>query len=232
MVVTEIEYNKCSRDIVFLTTKHKDELKHHKSYYGRKKYYPHNLDEWAEIGRNMPKKQSEERKRMEERLKEMRIEIDEHNEKMREAGTKGPQCAVCLENKYAKEGPNVGVSFGPGKCRKHIFHEGCVSDGRLKRCPLCRNDKKKLKQVDIKNLSKLASPEIKIKAKSPAKNATQRKRCPKGTQKNKITGQCDKKSLTKNATQRKLSPTKNATQRKRCPNGTRKNKITGQCDKK
>ena len=44
-----------------------------------------------------------------------------------------------------------------------------------------------------------------------------RKRCPNGTRKNKITGECEKKNKT--------------VIRKRCPNGTRKNKITGECEK-
>ena len=43
------------------------------------------------------------------------------------------------------------------------------------------------------------------------------KRCPKGTRKNKKTGNCEKKI-------------KNEIVRKRCPKGTRKNKKTGNCD--
>ena len=106
---------------------------------------------------------------------------------------------LVLENKYAEEGPNVAVSFGPGKCRKHIFHEGCVKDGRVSRCPLCRGAKKALKRVDMKKLSKLASPIIKAKPakvtkkKSPTKKVAERKRCPNGTRKNKKTGECEEK---------------------------------------
>ena len=46
---------------------------------------------------------------------------------------------------------------------------------------------------------------------------SRKKRCPKGTRRNKRTGQCENISMTK----------KN---RKRCPNGTRRNKKTGECE--
>jgi hypothetical protein len=199
MVPTEKDYEEYKLELLLLPSKQKKELKMHNSYYGRKEFYPNNLDKWAEIGRQMPKKHAEEKAEMEKKLKQMRNEIDEHYKKLMEASKKGPKCAVCLENKYAEEGPNLAVSFGPGKCRKHIFHEDCVSDGRIKRCPLCRSDKKALKRVDMKKLAKLASPEIKVKSakitkkKSPVKKATDRKRCPNGTRKNKKTGECEKK---------------------------------------
>lgn len=205
MVATESEYKRYELEIDRLPSTHKKEIEKHKSYLGRKKYYPHNLDEWAEIGRQMPKKHAEEKAEMEKKLKQMRIEIDEHNKKLLEAATKGPQCAVCLENKYMEEGLNAPVSFGPGKCRKHIFHEGCVNDTRVKKCPLCRGDKKALKRVDMKKLSKLASPVLKVKTKNVTK---------------------------KNSPIKKKSPSKKVTERKRCPNGTRKNKKTGECEKK
>jgi hypothetical protein len=199
MVPTERDYDLYKLELLLLPSKQKKEIESHNSYYGRKEYYPNNLDKWAEIGKQLPKKHAEEKAEMEKKLKEMRNEIDEHNKKLMEAATKGPQCAVCLENKYAEEGPNVAVSFGPGKCRKHIFHEGCVKDGRVSRCPLCRGAKKALKRVDMKKLSKLASPIIKVKAakvtkkKSPTKKVVERKRCPNGTRKNKKTGECEKK---------------------------------------
>ena len=200
MVASETDYRQCEIALILLPSKQKREIEKHNSYQGRKPYYPHNLDEWADIGRQMRKKHAEERAEMKKKLKQMRIEIDEHNKKLMEAATKGPQCAICLENKYAEEGPNVAVSFGPGKCRKHIFHGGCVKDGRITRCPLCRGAKKVLKRVDTKKLSKLASPVIKVKPakvtakkKSPTKKVVERKRCPNGTRKNKKTGECEPK---------------------------------------
>ena len=67
------------------------------------------------------------------------------------------------------------------------------------------------------------------------KSATQkRKRCPKGTRKNKKTGNCEpvkKKSLS--TSKSKISTPVIAPKpaiRKRCPNGTRKNKKTGNCE--
>ena len=48
---------------------------------------------------------------------------------------------------------------------------------------------------------------------------TRRKRCPKGTRRNKKTGQCETLSMTK----------KN---KKRCPNGSRRNKKTGECEQR
>jgi len=46
-------------------------------------------------------------------------------------------------------------------------------------------------------------------------------RCPKGTRRNKKTGDCDKKETTKETTKKT-----------RCPNGTRRNKKTGECEEK
>ena len=31
-------------------------IKHHTSYYGRKSYYPHNMDQWAKDLKEIPKK--------------------------------------------------------------------------------------------------------------------------------------------------------------------------------
>ena len=61
MVATESEYKRYELEIDRLPSTHKKEIEKHKSYLGRKKYYPHNLDEWAEIGRQMPKKHAEEK---------------------------------------------------------------------------------------------------------------------------------------------------------------------------
>ena len=81
-------------------------------------------------------------KEMDDKLEELRIRIDKRTKKLMDTGTKGPTCARCLEDKYAEEGPKSAVSFNKTTCTKHIFHEGCVNDGRLKLCPLCRSDKK------------------------------------------------------------------------------------------
>ena len=92
---------------------------------------------------------------MKDKLKKMEIEIDEHQKKLMAAATKGPTCAICLEDKYAEEGPNIAVCFNKTKCKKHIFHQACVGDGRVKLCPLCRSDKKKLTKVENNKLSNL-----------------------------------------------------------------------------
>ena len=63
------------------------------------------------------------------------------------------------------------------------------------------------------------------------KNITKTKsnRCPNGTRKNKITGNCE--AILTNYVKKESKPLKQKTKLKRCPNGTRKNKITGQCEK-
>ena len=66
--------------------------------------------------------------------------------------TKRPTCAICLKDKFTETGPGVAVSFNDTICNKHIFHEGCVKDGRVKICPSCSNDKKELTRVDLSNL--------------------------------------------------------------------------------
>ena len=54
------------------------------------------------------------------------------------------------------------------------------------------------------------------------------KRCPNGTQKNKITGNCDQKKI--RGVPVPVPVNVPVALRKRCPNGTRKNKRTGDCD--
>jgi Pentapeptide repeats (8 copies) len=74
---------------------------------------------------------------------------------------------------------------------------------------------------------------------SPLKN--KQKRCPKGTQKNKRTGNCDKKGSASpnviainDTPEVQILPNVVAVQPKdkRCPKGTRKNKATGNCEPK
>ena len=96
-------------------------------------------------------------------------------------------------------------------------------------------------------VAKLKTPSPKIP--SPKKPSPKipspktRKRCPKGTRKNKKTGKCESiglKSKTppkprtpspKKPSPKKPSPKKPSPKtRKRCPKGTRKNKKTGKCD--
>jgi hypothetical protein len=61
------------------------------------------------------------------------------------------------------------------------------------------------------------------------KQATNLKRCPNGTRKNKITGLCE--PIITNSVIKENKPLKQKTKSKRCPNGTRKNKLTGLCEK-
>jgi hypothetical protein len=55
------------------------------------------------------------------------------------------------------------------------------------------------------------------------------KRCPNGTRKNKVTGQCE--PIITISVKKENKILKQTTKSKRCPNGTRKNKITGLCEK-
>ena len=61
------------------------------------------------------------------------------------------------------------------------------------------------------------------------KQTTKSKRCPNGTRKNKVTGNCE--VILTNSVKKENKPLKQKTKSKRCPNGTRKNKITGLCEK-
>ena len=61
------------------------------------------------------------------------------------------------------------------------------------------------------------------------KQTTKSKRCPNGTRKNKITGNCE--AIISSPVKKENKPLKQKTKSKRCPNGTRKNKISGLCEK-
>ena len=58
---------------------------------------------------------------------------------------------------------------------------------------------------------------------------SKRERCPNGTRKNKITGNCE--VIITDSVKKENKPLKQKTKSKRCPNGTRKNKISGLCEK-
>ena len=75
------------------------------------------------------------------------------------------------------------------------------------------------------------------------KKIERKKRCLKGTRKNRLTGICEPKQNNKRNSKSKSKPkskpkskqskqSKQSKPRKRCPKGTRKNKKTGNCDKK
>ena len=91
-----------------------------------------------------------------------------------------------------------------------------------------------------KKSSKVASPVKPVASPvkpvaSPVKLVTKtikvkRTRCPKGTVRNKATGDCESRSL-KKSVKKSVTP-KNAPEtkkRKRCPNGTKRDKVTGDC---
>jgi hypothetical protein len=77
-----------------------------------------------------------------------------------------------------------------------------------------------------KTIREKVAPEKKNIAK---KQTTKSKRCPNGTRKNKITGNCE--PIITNSYKKENKPLKQKTKSKRCPNGTRKNKISGLCEK-
>jgi hypothetical protein len=199
--------DKYNLEIMREKTRMKKDLEKHNTYYGRKKYYPHRMDEWKKDGVKMEKMQKEKIKSMEVKLKEL-------ESKLLNAENKGPVCAICLDNMYSLEGDAHAVSFNNKTCKKHIFHYGCVSDGRVKLCPICRNKNKNLTHIDVEKLSVLNSSTRRSSSSKKKGN-----RCPKGTRKNKKTGKCEK-------------TVKSSGTKKRCANGTRRDKKTGECVKK
>ena len=87
----------------------------------------------------------------------------------------------------------------------------------------------KNKIIEINKLLQTLNPEDPIKTKTPVVSLVQpsnqivvqqqkKKRCPKGTRRNKKTGNCEPLKKT------------NHGKRPRCPNGTRRNKKTGNCE--
>ena len=87
------------------------------------------------------------------------------------------------------------------------------------------------KQMPKKVIKEKVIKEKVIKEKTTAKTPT--KRCPNGTRKNKVTGQCEPttNSTIINTNKTDAKTLKQKTKIKRCPNGTRKNKISGLCEK-
>lgn len=59
-----------------------------------------------------------------------------------------------------------------------------------------------------------------------------RKRCPRGTRRNKKTGLCAPKNVAKAKAKAKAKSVTQKTARKRCPRGTRRNRKTGRCERK
>lgn len=83
-----------------------------------------------------------------------------------------------------------------------------------------------------KQMPKKIIPEkVIIEKKTTSKKLT--KRCPNGSHKNKVTGQCEPTthSTIINTKKTDAKTLKQKTKIKRCPNGTRKNKISGLCEK-
>ena len=91
-----------------------------------------------------------------------------------------------------------------------------------------------MSRVAVPDMSHVAVPEIPT---SHLPNAVKNKgkRCPIGSRKNKITGNCDKIRVyieRPNNVVDVVDVVDVVVKRKRCPNGTRKNKRTGNCDPK
>ena len=182
-------------------------IKHHSSYRGRNPYYPFNMDQWTKDLKEIPKK-------YDALIKDIDVQI----ENLDKADTKGPTCAICLDDMYSTDGNLNAVSFNPVHCKRHIFHRKCASHGNLSKCPICRDSNKKLTNIDKSNLRTLSKNSPSPTSLSPKKSikAKRKPRCPKGTRRNPKNNICE----TRNNTQ----------QKKRCPNGTRKNKKTGNCE--
>ena len=124
-------------------------IAHHKTYYGRKPYYPFKMDEWKNDGLMIPKNYAQKIDAVDSEIEKLKLEIEQLNK-----GTiKGPRCAICLDNMYSLQGPLTGVSFNKKHCKKHIFHHGCISDGRIKSCPICRDNIMKLTHVDVRKFN-------------------------------------------------------------------------------
>uniref|UniRef100_A0A6C0DXY6 Uncharacterized protein n=1 Tax=viral metagenome TaxID=1070528 RepID=A0A6C0DXY6_9ZZZZ len=90
--------------------------------------------------------------------------------------------------------------------------------------------KTKIKTKKEKVMPAIIEPtKVIIEKKRTKKQATNLKRCPNGTRKNKINGLCE--SISTNSIKKEKEPLKQKTKSKRCPNGSRKNKISGLCEK-
>jgi|UniRef100_A0A6C0JA18 hypothetical protein len=214
-----------SRDKYMVKYDVEREIKEMDGYHGRKPYYPHKLDEWkkkrdklvADKASNIKKRKAE----IDTKMSMVQKTIDDIHKKIEElemkSMMKGPDCAICLENKYTPNGKKRAISFNKKHCKTHIFHHECAE--KVNKCPLCRDANKSLTKVANSTLKKLSTITPAASSKR-AKTKTKRTRCPNGSRANAITKKCISLSSIKRST------------RKRCPNGTRKNKISGNCDKK
>ena len=115
-------------------------------------------------------------------------------------------------------------------CKK--FYLGKLSVIKLSYLELISETKTKTKTKTKKEkvMPAIIEPtKVNIEKKRTKKQATNLKRCPNGTRKNKITGLCE--PIATNSIKKEKEPLKQKTKSKRCPNGTRKNKISGLCEK-
>ena len=213
-MTTLISLEKLLKDKRSIKREEKEAIAHHKGYHGRKAYYPFKMDEWKKAGLMIPKNYAQKIDAVDSEIEKLKLEIEQLNK-----GTiKGPSCAICLDNMYSVQGPLDGVSFNKKHCKKHIFHHGCISDGRIKSCPICRDKNKKLTYVDVRKFTEpLKKGPVTKKQRSVTKD--KRARCPNGTRKDTKSGKCLPYTDTKGKT------------RAKCPNGTRKNSKTQKCEK-
>ena len=134
---------------------------------------------------------------------------------------------ISLSKKYSFDLKNAVKDCPPTKPDYNPFTKKCVPEcktGKIRndkfRCVNSNKSVKQNKQVkqssnSTKRIGSLIT-DLSI-FKNTLKNKT-KKRCPKGTRRNKITGNCE--NLNDMIPRNRL----------RCPKGTRRNKVTGECD--
>jgi hypothetical protein len=134
--------------------------------------------------------------------------------------------SVSLQNNDQFKIPSGCKKFYLGKLiGVKSFYLDSISESKTK-----TKTKTKIKTKKEKVMPAIIEPtKVIIEKKRTKKQATNLKRCPNGTRKNKINGLCE--PISTNSIKKEKEPLKQKTKSKRCPNGSRKNKISGLCEK-
>ena len=116
--------------------------------------------------------------------------------------------------------------------KNKLFHDKLYAD--FTAYVIGESQKKNIGQIDFfENISPVSASQSSIRSKKlntsqPQTKKQTKSRCPNGTRKNKLTGNCEKN---KNTDKQIIHPIQVEKQTKsRCPNGMRKNKLTGNCE--
>ena len=143
-------------------------------------------------------------------LKKINLKTMKESKKMKEKAKKEQEKKL----KEAKKEQEKAKNEQEKKLKEAKKEQEKAKKAHEKKLKEAKKEQEKAKKAQEKKLKEAKKEQEK------AKKAEKPKRCPKGTRRNKTSGECEPVQMIKDVKQ-KL---------KRCPKGTRRNKKTGQCE--